>query len=459
MQASQTSTTPLRWFGSSGIRGPLDAVDPTLALRLGRALGAQYRRIVVGHDARVSGPALGDALVAGLLASGAHVTRAGLLPTPALAFFARGYDLGVQVTASHNPAPDNGFKLWLPNGAAPGDDVLRRIEAAMDVLPPLAKWDATGTEAHSWAAARRYSDAILHHVREGSGTTPLDGHRIALDCAHGAGGAVTPRLLSRLGAQTTVLGAAPDGRFPDHPSEPNATHLHRLSHLMATGDHLIGIAHDGDADRTVFLAPDGTLLAPERVLAVVAEARGDEQIALPVDASGVVQDHLPDARIQITPVGDIHLSRAIGAGTATIGCEPSGTWFFGDWSPTPEGPFAAAYIGTLFATRPALIDAIAALPEYARVTHKVPLPAGSDRSFAHQVSRQAGARLEQSLDPVAVSRVDGLRLDTDDGWVLVRPSGTEPLLRVTAEAQQEGRARTLADAAQRLLADALQEAA
>lgn len=445
VQDGNAESPRLQWFGSSGIRGPLERVDATLALALGRAVGMHFKNVIVSRDARVTGPALQRALVAGLVEQGANVTDAGLLPTPGLAHAAQHYDIGIQVTASHNPAPDNGFKLWTPTGSAPSEAALLQIEADIrQPAPPLA-WDQVGNLRHDESARERYMAAIINHVAPAE-SKPLAGVHIALDCAHGAGATTTPKILTALGADLTVLGGNPDGRFPDHPSEPTAENLARLSHLMERGDHAFGLAHDGDADRTVVLGPSGTLIPAERLFAVLAKTRGDTKLALPIDASGVVRDYLPHAEITITPVGDIYLSRAIEAG-ATFACEPSGPWFFGDWSPTPEGPYAAARIACEMVRNPGLLSEVDALPRYARIGHKVKLPQHVTRSKASQIIDQLAGALGSELDALEISRVDGVRFDTANGWVLLRPSGTEPMLRVTAEARAADRAEALAGAA------------
>ncbi|MBW3582675.1 MAG: phosphoglucosamine mutase [Euryarchaeota archaeon] len=432
-------TQTLQWFGSSGIRGPLETVDVELALRLGRAVGHRWDDLVVGRDARLSGPALEAAFIAGALSSGARITRLGTVPTPAVAWAARHHALGVQVTASHNPAPDNGFKLWTPSGSAVPHDALFAIENDMEHPPPLVPYEQVGLSETAPEALDRYIDAVLSHV----GTDALAGMHIALDCAHGAGALATPRILARLGARLRVLGGAPDGRFPDHPSEPVAEHLEGLIGIMRSGGHDLGLAHDGDADRTVLLHPDGSLIEPVRLLTVIAEVRGDDKVALPIDASGVFADTHPDKEVVVTPVGDIHLSRALETQGATAACEPSGTWFFSDWSPAPEGPAAAAYLAALIADDPAILERVAALPEYQRRTHKHRWSGGLGRSEALERVMMAADRAAEGLGDVTRSDVDGVRLDSPDGWLLIRPSGTEPVVRVTAEAQSADRSDTL----------------
>ncbi len=420
-------------------------MDATLGLTLGRVIGEQTRRVIVGHDARLSGPALTQALIAGLLSSGTDVHHAGLVPTPVLAHAAREYDLGVMVTASHNPAPDNGYKLITPQGTAPLPTETRRIEQRLQDPPPGMDWKATGTLHRAPAVGGRYIQAVMDHLHDGGFEEgSLDGFRLALDCAHGAATGITPRLLSRLGAGLTLLGGAPDGHFPDRPSEPTAENLTRLCRVMQDGEHALGIAHDGDADRTVFVAPGGELVRPEQLLVVLARRRGDTRIVVPVDSGGLIATALPETECIITPVGDIHLSQAILDGRATLGAEPSGTWWLNDWSATPEGPYVAALVAAHLAHDPDLIQEAIGLPLPARAMRKIPIAAEAD---AHALIETLTGRLSKRLEVLQVMTIDGVRLETEEGWVLVRKSGTENLLRVTAEADTTDQAERLAQEA------------
>lgn len=432
-------------FGSSGIRGGLDTVDVRLGLALGRVLGEQYPSLIVGHDARLSGPALTNAVIAGALSSGADVHDAGLVPTPVIAHAAREYDLGVMVTASHNPAPDNGYKLITPQGTAPLPTETKRIEERLNDPPPPVDWNTTGTRHPAPGVGARYIQAVMDHLHDGGFEAgSLEGFRIALDCAHGAATTITPRILSRLGASLTVLGGTPDGRFPDHPSEPTAENLTRLRHVMQDGEHILGIAHDGDADRTVFVAPGGELIRPEQLLVVLARRRGDTRVVVPVDSGGLIATALPDTECIITPVGDIHLSQAILDQRATLGAEPSGTWWLNDWSAAPEGPYVAALVAAHLAHDPDLVMEATGLPLPARAMRKVPLDGEADMEVLIEAITE---RLSKRLDPLQVMTIDGVRLETEQGWILVRKSGTEPVMRITAEADTPDHAEALAQEA------------
>lgn len=408
-------------FGSSGIRGPFATVaTPETALAIGRAVGAMRKRVVVGRDARATGYALESALVAGLLSSGAQVARAGVLPTPALAFAARGFDAGVVVTASHNPAPDNGFKLWDPDGRAFGRDERRQVEDLLERAPPLAPWDSV----HEAVA---YPHAVREHVeRILSAVGPLPRRlRVVLDCGNGAASVESPELLRRLGCDVVTLNAQPDGHFPGRPSEPDEKNLAALRQaVVATGADL-GLAHDGDADRCMAVTHTGRFVTGDELLLLFAKRHAGKTVVCPVDASRTIED-ASGARVVRTKVGDAYVSERLAELKGAFGGEASGAWIFPEVSFCPDGPLAAAMVCRMVAEGGPLESQVAALPRYPLWRHAWKL-APQDVPLVMDAFRQG-------LSDGKVTTLDGVRADYEDGWVLVRPSGTEPKVRVTVEA-------------------------
>ncbi|MHB8605984.1 MAG: phosphoglucosamine mutase [Thermoplasmatota archaeon] len=422
-------------FGSSGIRGPWGTVaTPELALALGRALGARRRRVLVGHDARLSSPALEHALVAGLLSSGAEVARAGLAPTPAIAFAGRAYDASVVITASHNPAPDNGFKLWNPDGRAFDADERAEMEAALDAAPPaLAEWNELRTATFAPDVVASHAAAIRERVG------PLARRlRVVLDCGNGAGSVETPALLAALGCDVVTLNAQPDGRFPGRASEPSEENLRELVATVRASGADLGLAHDGDADRCVAVADDGRYVTGDELLCLLATRETRTRAAVPVDASLAVEDVLAarGASVVRTRVGDAYVSEACAAHHCEFGGEASGAWIFPSFSYCPDGPLAAATVCAIVAREGPLGKLVAALPRYPIL--RVARPVAEAHKAA--VLSSATARLSELG---SVTRLDGVRVETSDGWVLVRASGTEPKIRVTAEARRESDAKRL----------------
>jgi phosphoglucosamine mutase len=411
-------------FGSSGIRGPFgSAVTPELALSVGRAVGSMRKRVVVGRDARTTGPLLEAAAVAGLLSSGAEVALAGVLPTPALAYAARRFDAGVVVTASHNPASDNGFKLWETDGRAFGKEARAEVERLLSAAPPPAAWDAVGAPVAHTSAISDHIDRVLELVG------PLPKRlRVVLDCGNGAASRESPELLRRLGCDVVTLNAQPDGTFPGRPSEPDDENLaHLKAAVVATGADL-GLAHDGDADRCMAVTSAGRFVTGDELLVLFAKRHAGKTIACPVDASRVVED-ATGCKVVRTKVGDAFVSETLASVGGAWGGEASGAWIFPEMSYCPDGPLAAATLCRIVAEDGPLDAQLAKIPRYPLWRHAWKL-APDDVAPAME-------RFRAALSDGKLTTLDGIRADYDEGWILVRPSGTEPKLRVTVEARDD----------------------
>ena len=432
-------------FGTSGIRGPVgEAVTADLALAVGRALGVDADRVVVGRDPRESGHLLTDALAAGLRESGTDVVDLGLAATPTVAR-AVGWedaDAGVAVTASHNPPADNGIKLWQPSGQAFDAD-LRETTAdrVREGDTDLAAWDGLGDRTPG-AATDRHREAILGAVDLAESLS------VVVDVGNGAGG-VTADALEALGCSVETLNAQPDGTFPGRPSEPTAEHCASLASLVGATDADLGIAHDGDADRMRAVTADGEFLSGDVLLAIFgrAAATAGERVAVPVDTSLAVEDALAEDGIETTrtPVGDVHVAAAASEPDVAFGGEPSGAWIWPAETLCPDGPLAACKLAALAAGRP--------LAERAAAVDTYPIRRASvDTPDKRAVMERARERVrEQYAD---VSTLDGVRVDCGDGWFLVRASGTQPLVRITAEARDSDRADVIFEDARRLVDEA-----
>jgi len=433
-------------FGTSGIRGPVgETVTADLALSVGRALGVEYGTVVVGQDPRESGQLLSAALTAGLRESGTDVLDCGLASTPTVARAVGREDAGagVAITASHNPAPDNGLKLWQPSGQAFDDpmqtEVTERIRAG-----------AFDPAAHDELGSHRAIDARERHVedlaRNARINEPLS---VVVDVGNGAGG-LTVDALDRLGCAVETLNAQPDGTFPGRPSEPTADNCASLRRLVAESDADLGVAHDGDADRMRAVAGDGTFLSGDVLLAILARsvAEPGESVAIPVDTSLAVADHLAadDVAVVRTRVGDVYVAERVTDPGVAFGGEPSGAWIFPDATLCPDGPLAAIRVAELAAERP-LAERVADVDTYPIRRDSVHV---DDKAAV--VDRLAD-RVTTEYDDVTT--LDGVRADLGDAWFLLRASGTESLIRVTAEARDAGRADEMFAEARRLLSSVL----
>ena len=429
-------------FGTSGIRGPVgDEVTASLALSVGRAVGVDADSVVVGRDPRESGEFLTDALAAGLRESGTDVVDLGLAATPTVgrAVAWESADVGVAITASHNPPQDNGIKLWQPSGQAFDADLREQIsDRIREEAADLVAWDEVGEH--------RAADAAERHVAALTDAVDLpDAPAVVVDLGNGAGG-VTVDALQRLGSDVETLNAQPDGSFPGRPSEPTAENCQSLSTLVGYTDASLGIAHDGDADRLRAASSDGTYLSGDELLAIFAAdaAEPGDSVAVPVDTSLAVADFLAENSVDVTytPVGDVYVADAASEPGVAFGGEPSGAWIWPEETLCPDGPLAARKLVALHAERP-LGDRVAELPEYPIRRDSVEVD--DKRGVMDRIS----ARVADQFGDV--STLDGVRVDLGDAWFLLRPSGTQPLVRITAEARDESRAEDAFERARALL--------
>lgn len=432
-------------FGTSGIRGPVgEDVTASLALSVGRALGVDTERVVVGRDPRRSGELLLDALTAGLRESGVDVIDLGMAATPTIARGVgwEGADAGVVVTASHNPPQDNGIKLWQPSGQAFDAQLRERIETRVrNDESELVSWVRLGTRT----TLDHTPTHREHLVNSVDISKPLS---VVVDVGNGAGG-VTVDALEELGCSVETLNAQPDGSFPGRPSEPTAEHCESLATLVARSDADLGIAHDGDADRMRAVTEDGEFLSGDVLLAILAReaASAGERVAIPVDTSLAVEDHLAadDVDTVRTPVGDVYVAEKASEPDVAFGGEPSGAWIWPEETLCPDGPLAACKLAALAVNEP--------LGKRAASVQTYPIRRTSvEVENKGKVMDEVSDRIIESYDEV--STLDGIRVDLGDAWFLVRASGTQPLVRITAEARNESRADEIFETAEDLLSKA-----
>jgi len=430
-------------FGTAGIRGPVgERVTPELALSIGRAVGEDGEEFVLGRDGRETGPALAAAVEAGIESAGAEVRRAGQLPTPALAYASRGRR-GVMITASHNPPQDNGIKVFV-DGVEYDRDGERRIERRVSEDPPPAAWDEWG-DAESVAVLEAYRRAVADYAREtiGDGEEgPLSGLRIAIDCGTGMASVATPQVLRALGASVVGVNASVDGYFPARESKPTPESFSDFRAFLeeADGTFDLGIAHDGDADRIVVLTGDGEVVHEDSILAMLAHhyvtesGSGNPVVVTTPNASGRIDERVSAAggRVERVRLGALHEGiaevRSTG-GEVVFAGEP---WkhvhpAFGRWI---DGVTSAAVVAGLVASAGGLASLREPITErpYRKVSVECP-DLAKDRAMD-----RIAAELPAEFPDGEVDTEYGVRIDLPDGsWVLVRPSGTEPYVRIYAE--------------------------
>lgn len=437
-------------FGTSGVRGVVnEGMTSELALRLGRAFGRQLagkgRRkpsVAVARDSRLSADMLASAVSAGLMASGCDVLDLGMLPVPAAQYFVGSHAHvagGVMVTASHNPPEFNGFKLI----AGDGTELDRIGEEAVESLYagelPCRPWNAVGSAVRAEGAAESYVSAVLKHVDVQA--VRRAGLKAVVDCANGASSAVTPLLLKQLNVSAVTLNADPQGAFPGHPSEPVEENLGCLMSLVESTGADLGIAHDCDGDRAVFVSEAGRFISGDRALALLAPGmltpeRG--RVVLTTAASRVVEDAVAAAggSVVYTPVGSPAVVRKMREVDAAFGGGEGGGMVFPEFQLCRDGAMAVAKMLEFVAAGGPLQPKVDALPEYHMVRRGVPCP--------DALKAKAVARVRELFSGRRTEIIDGVRTEYEDGWVLARPSGTEPLFRVYSESKDAAAAEARA---------------
>lgn len=404
-------------FGSSGIRGIANMeITPQLALSFGLAIGSRYSDVVIGHDPRLSGEMIESAIIAGLLSAGSKVTKIGMVPTPTLALASKHYDCGIVVTASHNPPMYNGIKVFKKGRAFNTKEQEEIADIMKNERFRYANWENIGN-INIANALREHSEVILKNTGKAS-------LKVVVDCGCGAASTITPYVLEEMGCEVITLNSQPDGHFPGRHPEPTDESLGLLKRIVKTISADLGIAHDGDGDRMVAVDDKG-VISGDKMLAFFALREGKKAIAVPIDASKAIDDLLK-VRIFRTKVGDVYVAEELIRIDGEFGGEPSGAWIFPRISYCPDGIYAAARLVEIVEKEGKLSELIDAIPEYPVKRGTFPC---SDKSKA---MKKITNKLKELGD---INTLDGVRVDLKDGWVLVRPSGTEPKIRITVESK------------------------
>ncbi len=443
-------------FGTNGVRGTVnEKMNTDLALDLAKAIGTwigKDKEVAIGTDTRASNYMLKNAVSSGLMATGCDVIDLGEVPTPALQYYTKELaDFGVAITASHNPPEFNGIKCV--NGD--GTELIKWMEEEIEDIYfsedfGLVNWDEVGKKKTD-DALEMYSEAIMENIDKEA--IKKEKPKIILDCANGAGCHLTPYLLRELGCKVITLNAQPDGSFPGHNSEPTPENLQDLIRLTSETDVDLGIAHDGDADRTIFIDEDGKYIHGDRILTLVAREFVNENeggiVVTPVSSSSSVADVVEDngGELIYTAVGSPIVARRMKEENAIFGGEENGGLIFADHQYCRDGPMTAAKIVEMISKEGRLSDMIKELPQYSLEKRGVECP---DALKDQLLDRLIEFYSEEDYDDT-----DGLKIYYDEGWVLIRPSGTEPKYRIYSEASDEEEARRLASEHQKKVEEVL----
>ena len=441
-------------FGSSGVRG-LANVDltPIIACKVALAVAShsKAKKAVVARDTRVSGKMLEDALVSGLLASGTDVLLAEVVPTPVLAYASKaaGADIGFMLTASHNPPQYNGIKVFNGESLSYTDEDQEAVEKVVaNGNFERADWRSLG-KTTSIDASTVYLSAVQKVV------ALKKRWNVVVDPGCGAAFSVGPRLLKNLGCKVTSLNAQPDGYFPARKSEPTAESLQDLAKTVKTLHADIGVAFDGDADRVAFVDENGVFINFDRSLAAYGafalRGNGGGLVVTNVEASMCVETMAEKygGKVVRTRVGDIYVSEAIKRDGAVFGGEPCGAWVHPQIHFCPDGPLSAAlFLKALEDEGKTVSEFIGEVPEYITKRENI----ACKNELKYMLVEKLGTALKGGFpDYTDFSTVDGARLTLKNGWLLVRASGTEPLIRLTVEGESQEAAKDITQKAAALI--------
>ena len=427
-----------RLFGSSGVRGLVNSfLTPELACKVGLAVASNINvgKALVARDTRVSGSMIEDALVSGLLAGGVRVSLLGAMPTPVLAYLTRllNADVGFMLTASHNPPQYNGIKIFKGDSLSYTDQSQSIVEKIIGKNSfVLADWRELGVVSSV--------DAIHFYVEMTRKAAELRNNwRVVVDPGCGATFDVGPAVLKASGCHLTALNAQPDGFFPARSSEPTADSLEDLARVVKEIGADVGIAFDGDGDRVAFIDEKGCFVNFDRSLAAYAayslKRAGGGIVVTNVEASMRIETMAKavGGSVVRTRVGDVYISEAIKRYDAVFGGEPCGAWVHPHFHYCPDGPLSAVLLlKALEEEDKRLSEFVGEVPEYVTLRENIACKNNLKHKLVAGIEKPLLSAFPNYAD---FSTVDGVRLALKNGWLLIRASGTEPLIRLTVEGE------------------------
>ncbi|HEV2449214.1 MAG TPA: phosphoglucosamine mutase [Thermoplasmata archaeon] len=453
----------LSLFGTDGIRGVVgELYTPQFVADIGSAfatfLGGRGD-VLIGWDFRFTSPGIVHLLAGTLQMHGLDPVELGPMPTPCLQFNVRewGARAGLMVTASHNPVEFNGIKFCAAKGLEQPPEVEREIERiyrSREFAPVV--WNRSGAIRTDELGLARYCKSIAAHVDRPS--IQARAPRVVLDCGNGTSLVSSPPLFRELGASLVTLNANPDGAFPGRPSEPSDENLTDLKKTVPQVGASLGVAHDGDSDRVSFVDETGRYIPGEVTLALFARymlaRHPGATIVTSVTSSSCVADVVAadGGRLVVTRSGSLPVAIGVEQENGIFGGEENGHYYWPEHQNAPDGPMSSAVMLELLAHSDRPLSAwIAELPKYTVVKLKVPTPHDLKALVVESARRELGADAERLVT------IDGVKAFFSDGWILVRPSGTEPLVRVFAEARTDALARRLGSRGTELVRSVLEE--
>lgn len=435
-----------RLFGTFGVRRIANQeLTPEFASKLAAAYGTLVKgTIAVGGDPRTSTEMIKHSVIAGLLSSGCRVIDLGILPTPAVQFAVRNYyDGGIMITASHNPPKYNGLKFVDSDGIGIPEEMEVKIEDMFfNENPDRVSWNEIEEVFENSSIIDEYVENVFNRVDKDIITNA--NLKVIVDCGSGAACFTTPYLLRKLGCEVTTMNCQPDGFFPGRNPEPTAENLEELREVVKSTNADLGIAHDGDADRTICIDEEGDFVFGDKTFALVEKdmliENGGGTIVTTVATSAAIYDIAEEygGEVIATRVGDLLVARELKDRNGLFGGEENGGLIFPDFVYGRDAALSTAKIVEIIAKEgKPLSELIEELPKYCSAKLKVECP---DNLKTDVMKKIVDATCEYEVDTK-----DGVKILTDEGWVIIRPSGTEPIFRCFAEAKNEEEANKMAE--------------
>lgn len=446
-------------FGTSGVRGIVNEfLTPELALKVGMATASvsKAKKALVATDTRVTGPLIENALIAGLEACGVNTCKIGVLPTPVLAYLTKtlAADVGFMITASHNPPQYNGIKIFSNDSLSYTDEIQNAVEKRIaEGNFELADWRAIGETTVS-DENRRYLDLVKTVAK------PKKTWRVVVDPGCGATFHIAPTALREVGCEVIALNANPDGFFPARSSEPTKESLADLSKTVEAMDADMGIGFDGDGDRVAFIDDKGSFVDFDHALSAfssfVVRKNNGGTVVTTVEASMCIERMVEAAggKVVRTRVGDIYVSESMQRIGAVFGGEPCGAWVHPKYHYCPDGTLSAVlFLNALEDTGKSMSEFIGEVPQFITLREKVTCENDLKKSVLALIEKNIKHAFPTFKD---FSTVDGVRIALEEGWVLIRPSGTEPVIRVTVEGESLKAARDIMERGKAVIYSALE---
>ncbi len=436
-------------FGTNGVRGLANVeLTPDMAVKVGLAIGTFFgkKNLLLGYDARTSGPMLARAVISGLTSTGCNVYFVGMGPTPSLQFAVKNHkmDGGVIITASHNPAQYNGIKVIWSDGIETSHEQEEEIEKIyFENKISFAPWDKLGELRELPGINDEYIAAIKTHVNPEK--IAQKHYHVVIDAANSVGGLTAPPLMRDLGCKVTSLNANIDGTFPGRQPEPRPESLGELAAIVKAIGADMGVAFDGDADRSIFVGENGEIYMGDKTFAIVLKQyllkNKGATIVTPVSSSTLIKDTADayDGKIEWTKVGSVTVSQRMKEVNAKLGGEENGGIFYGPHQAVRDGAMTTSLILEIMAeTGKKLSELVAEQPQYFIEKGKIECP--DEKKAALQT------KIYEQVKNENVSTIDGVKIwFSDKSAILIRPSGTEPVFRLYAEAKDKEKALKLVE--------------